>query len=193
MSTNSSNSGGIFGAFKNAISGVSNAATKAVSGKNSTNTNSSNVVNSTTKTVSGKNSTNSNSKNTNSNKTNNSKTVMPVTSGMNAPIINSANDQTAPKIISGGAVSVNYSIPNNQRQPSEDIMEYATTADAEMPSEMKNVVHGGKRRTHRRKSSNKHKSVHKRKNVNMRRSYGGKSRRSMKNKTHRKKHNKRSY
>jgi hypothetical protein len=48
-------------------------------------------------------------------------------------------------------------------QPSQGVMRWATTAGAPMPSaaEMRNVAHGGKRRTRGRKHSRKHSRKHK--------------------------------
>lgn len=48
----------------------------------------------------------------------------------------------------GGVAPVSYTIPPTQRQPSEQIMEWATTAGASAPSgqQMKNVAYGGTRR-----------------------------------------------
>jgi hypothetical protein len=96
--------------------------------------------------------------------------VAPVTAGVNVTM-------------KGGAASVNFSIPYGQRQPSEQVMEWATTADAPKPtgSQMRNVAHGGKRRTHRKRSTHRRKTTHRR------RSCGGKKHsHSMKRKTHRK-------
>lgn len=61
----------------------------------------------------------------------------------------------------GGVAAVNFRYPANMQQPSERVMEWATTAGAPMPpeSEMRNVAHGGKRRT--RRHNRKHR-VHRR-------------------------------
>lgn len=80
----------------------------------------------------------------------------------------------------GGMASVN-SYPSMNAQPSHGVMRWATTAGAAMPSaaEMRNVAHGGKRRTQRRKSHKSHKS---------RKSH--KKPHSMKRKTHKRRHSK---
>lgn len=139
--SNSANSGGIFGFFKAAT----NAATSAVKG----------ATNAATNAM--KNSNNKNSNNTKKNNSLNKKlNVLPANKGVNAPVIESQTQ-------SGGAASVNYSVPYGQRQPSEAVMEWATTAGAPMPSSgMRNVAHGGKRRTKRHtKSHKRHTKSHK--------------------------------
>jgi hypothetical protein len=53
----------------------------------------------------------------------------------------------------GGVASVTYNVPDAQRQPSEEIMEWATTAGAPTPTTgMRNVAHGGARRTRRNRN-----------------------------------------
>lgn len=73
---------------------------------------------------------------------------------------------------SGGVAPVNYRYPPNMQQPSEAVMEWATTAGAPTPlSGMRNVAHGGRRhRTHKHKRSHtrKHKT-HRRKHTHKRR------------------------
>lgn len=140
--TSSVNSG-ILGAIGNAFSGLANTAKQATGMVRSAVTG-----NSKTNTLNNKN--NISRKNS---------TVKPVTSNINAPTI------------VGGAASVNYSVPSGQRQPSEAIMEWATTAGIPTPTglQMRNVAHGGKRstnkrRTHRRrvggkKHSRKHHTI----------------------------------
>ena len=76
----------------------------------------------------------------------------PVTNPFNVPI-------------KGGMAPVNFSYGPRMRQPSEEIMQWATTAGILTPTgpEMRNVAHGGKRRTHRvkhRKSHKKHTRKH---------------------------------
>jgi len=61
----------------------------------------------------------------------------------------------------GGVAPAFYQYPARMQQPSDRIMEWATTADAPTPSasEMRGVAHGGKRRanTHKkRKTMRKH-------------------------------------
>jgi hypothetical protein len=77
----------------------------------------------------------------------------------NAPQNATAAGQT------GGVAPVNYRYPPNMQQPSEAVMEWATTADAPTPlSGMRNVAHGGRRRRHSRKHrTSKHKRRHTRK------------------------------
>jgi hypothetical protein len=53
----------------------------------------------------------------------------------------------------GGVAPTGYNVPGNQRQPSEEIMEWATTAGAPTPTTgMRNVAHGGARRTRRNRN-----------------------------------------
>lgn len=117
---------GILNTMLNAAKGVANAA-KNVVGVNSKNTN--NVT-----------------------RKNNSK---PVTQGtMNAPVVNNSMKANSTMPQTGGMAPVNYRSAN--LQPSEKVMEWATTAGAPMPSqsEMRNVAHGGgKRRTRRNKKN----------------------------------------
>jgi hypothetical protein len=60
----------------------------------------------------------------------------------------------------GGMAPTNYSTVSANPQPSERVMQWATTAGAPTPSaaQMRNVAHGGRRRTHRRKHRCKRKS-----------------------------------
>ena len=119
--TNSSESKGFFGALTDAVTSV----------VSTTNKNKPTNVNSKNASV-------------NSKKVNNSKNIStvatPVTAGVNAPTIEGP--------MKGGVASVRFSTPENMRQPSEAVMEWATTADAPMPpaSQMRNVAHGGTRR-----------------------------------------------
>jgi hypothetical protein len=163
MSNNSQNPG-VFGAIGNAFSAATTAVTNVVTGPK-------------------KNNSNKNSKNT--------AQVVPVTTGVNIstntlPV--TAPNNTAPAQ-SGGVAPTNYSTPYDQRQPSERIMNWATTAGLPAPTgpEMRNVAYGGKRSTKKRstkkRSTKKHKSVHRRS------SRGGRSH-SLKRKSHRRKHHK---
>lgn len=144
--SNSKNSGGLFSALTGAVSAATSAVTNAVKG-----------------TV--KNSTNNTKKNTTNNtkKTNMNTTVKPVTAEVNAPTVNenSMSNSTAP--MKGGAASVNSSIPYGQRQPTEAVMQWATTAGAPTPtgSQMRNVAHGGKRRTRKRRTHRRRHTKHK--------------------------------
>jgi hypothetical protein len=128
-------------ATQNSSPGFFNQITSAVSG----------AVNTAKKAV-----TSNNTKKNNSAKVENA-TALPVTANVNVPVMK------------GGVAPVNFRYPANMQQPSEAVMEWATTAGAPMPpaSEMRNVAHGGKRRTRKHKSarkhrSRKHKSTHKR-------------------------------
>ncbi len=96
---------------------------------------------------------------------------------MNAKLVNAGNATKKNKGLmnmfgtnnsakqSGGVAPVNYRYPPNMQQPSEAVMEWATTADAPTPlSGMRNVAHGGRRRRHSRKHrTHKHKRAHTRK------------------------------
>ena len=79
---------------------------------------------------------------------------------------------------SGGVAPVNYRYPPNMQQPSEAVMEWATTADAPTPlSGMRNVAQGGRRRRHSRKHrTHKHKRAHTRKHKVHRRKHSHKRR-----------------
>lgn len=163
---NSAANGGILGAIGSAFSGIANTAKQATGAVTSAVTGNSKKNNTTAK----------------NNKTNTAAVpVKPVTAGTN---IGGGKKQR------GGVASVNYSVPGGQRQPSEAVMQWATTAGAPTPSgsQMRNVAHGGKRRSSKRRT-------HRRKSTHRRRS-GGKrhSRRhhTMKRKTHRRRHHKRS-
>lgn len=62
----------------------------------------------------------------------------------------------------GGVAPVNYRYPANMQQPSEAIMEWATTAEAPTPlSGMRNVAHGGRRRHTRKHKSHRRTRKHK--------------------------------
>jgi hypothetical protein len=138
----------------------------------------SNVTNAAKNAVVGKNSTNATRKN-------NSK---PITQGvMNAPVVNNSMKPNSTMPQMGGMAPVNFRYPANMQQPSEKVMEWATTAGAPMPpeSEMRNVAHGGKRRTHR-----KRKMSHRRKTRNS--CMGGRRRKhTMKRKSHKRKSHRR--
>jgi hypothetical protein len=88
----------------------------------------------------------------------------------------------------GGVAPTGYNVPGNQRQPSEQIMEWATTAGAPTPtSGMRNVAHGGNRRTRRnRNRRNKTGGSRRNRNRSRRNKTGGSRRnrnRSRRNKT----------
>jgi hypothetical protein len=90
------------------------------------------------------------------------------------------NSNAPPANIQAGGVlvgaPVNYRYPPNMQQPSEEVMEWATTAGAPTPlSGMRNVAHGGRRhkrrhrtRKHKRSHTRKHKA-HRRKHTHRRR------------------------
>ena len=64
----------------------------------------------------------------------------------------------------GGMAPVNFSYGPRMQQPSERVMQWATTAGVPTPTgpEMRNVAHGGKRRTHKRRTHRvKHRKSHK--------------------------------
>lgn len=171
MSNSSNNSKGLFGALGDAISGATNAVTKAVAGnsKNNTKKNNNSVKN-----------TSNSAKNMNIKKN----SVVPVTAGVNAP---TQPNSTAPQ--AGGVAPLNFRYPANMQQPSERIMQWATTAGMPAPPDMRGVAHGGKRSTRRR--STKRRSTH------MRKSYkklkGGKrhSKSHRRVKSHKRRHTKR--
>ncbi len=142
--TQNSNSGGILSSLFGAVSKATNAATGAVA--------------QATNAVTGK--TNSNNKNTKNVKP----TATPVTTPLNPPTTTGGGKKQR-----GGVASVGYGVPGNQRQPSEAVMQWATTAGVPTPSgpQMRNVAHGGKRRTHRKRT-------HRRKSTHRRRSGGRK-------------------
>ena len=97
---------------------------------------------------------------------------------INKNVVKNKTTQLVPQ--TGGVAPVNYRYPANMQQPSEEIMEWATTADAPTPtSGMRNVAHGGaKRKTHKRVHKRHHRSM-KRKSHKRRRHH-----RSMKRKSH---------
>jgi hypothetical protein len=168
MSTNSAtqnSSPGFFNSITSAVSGAVNSAKKAVAGNNTKKNNS-------TKN----NSTKNNSTKNNSSIAENA-TALPVTANVNVPVMK------------GGVAPVNFRYPPNMQQPSEAVMEWATTADTPMPpaSEMRNVAHGGKRKTHKR-STRKHRS-HRRKSTHKR--HSSKHSRRHRSKTHRRRHHRR--
>jgi len=67
-----------------------------------------------------------------------------------------------PSTTTGGMAPVNFSYGPRMQQPSEKIMQWATTAGVPTPTgpEMRNVAHGGKRRTHKKRHT-KHRKSHK--------------------------------
>lgn len=66
---------------------------------------------------------------------------------------------------SGGAESINpapypAAVMAEGQQPSNEIMEWATTAGIPAPLNMQNVAHGGKRRTRRKRHGKRHGKRH---------------------------------
>jgi len=92
---------------------------------------------------------------TNNTKRNTSKNTAVV---FNKPVTAGVNISTVQTPQKGGVAPNSYSVPPNQRQPSEAIMNWATTAGIPKPSHMNNVAHGGRRRRFLRKSSRKNRS-----------------------------------
>lgn len=121
---NSSTNTGFFGKIGNALTGVVKTAKNVVTGKKN---------NAGPKNNTMKNTITANSKPVNA--------------------INSSN-QTAPStnsVQNGGMAPVGYQYPPNMRQPSDEIMEWATTAGIPKPiTGMRNVAHGGGKRKTRR-------------------------------------------
>lgn len=67
-------------------------------------------------------------------------------------VVNQGFQQTPTAAQTGGMAPVNFEYPANMRQPSDKIMEWATTAGMPTPSTgMRNVARGGARKTHRKK------------------------------------------
>jgi hypothetical protein len=72
-------------------------------------------------------------------------------------VVNQGFQQTPTAAQTGGMAPVNFEYPANMRQPSDKVMEWATTAGMPAPlTGMRNVAHGGARKTHRKKDK-KHK------------------------------------
>ena len=85
-----------------------------------------------------------------------------VASSVPAPPV--TNPFMPPSTTSGGMAPVNFSYGPRMQQPSERVMQWATTAGVPTPigPEMRNVAHGGKRRTHKRRTHRvKHRKSHK--------------------------------
>jgi flagellar hook-basal body complex protein FliE len=173
-----SNTGGIFSGLFGAVANAAKNVTKKATNVTKKATNAVTGRNNSTKNVVAKASVNI------------APEVAPVTAGVNAPVNANTTNATSP-LMKGGVAPINYSIPLDQRQPSEDVMRWATTAGMAVPSgsQMRNVARGGKRRTIKRQ-----------KGAYRRRSYGGRihtkysrKHRNVKHKTHRRRrHHKRS-
>jgi hypothetical protein len=117
----------------------------------------------------------------NNNATRKNNNVLPASAG--TPVV---------PVTTGGMAPVNFRYGASMQQPSEKVMEWATTAGAPMPpaAMMRNVAHGGKRRTKRRSSHKKRRTM-RRKSTHRRRSCGGKHRRTMRHKSNKRRYNKR--
>lgn len=71
-------------------------------------------------------------------------------------VVNQGFQQTPTSAQAGGVAPVNFRYPPDMQQPSEEIMEWATTAGLPTPtSGMRNVAHGGARKTKKNKSHSK--------------------------------------
>ena len=137
------------------FAGLTNAVANLVPGNKNKKPN--NSSNNAVPTTSGNNSKKANNSSKNAN---NKAPNTPVTAPLNAPT-------------SGGAAAVNYRAAN--MQPSEAVMEWATTADAPMPpaSEMRGVAHGGNRRNRNRSRRNKTGGSRRNRNRSRRNKTGG--------------------
>ena len=122
------------------------------------------------------------SKNSNMNTKTNTKTntsrsknngVLPVSAGI-PNVKTELNASNSPKPNqTGGMAAINFRYPSNMQQPSYEVMRWATTAGVPTPtgSQMRNVAHGGKRRTHK-----KHRKSHKKHLIVRRKTHRNKSR-----------------
>ena len=161
-----------------------------VTKNNSSNANKSNNVNKSNNTIKPNVNKSNNANKTNANKTNvNSTAETP-----NVPKPNTVTFGFTPSPQQGGVASVTYNVPPGQRQPSEEIMEWATTAGAPTPTTgMRNVAHGGARRTRRNKTGGSRRNRNRsRRNRNRRNKTGGSRRnrnRSRRNRTRRNRRN----
>jgi hypothetical protein len=123
--SNSSNSGGILGAFGNAMSGLKNAVVGTNSKNNTKKNNSVKQPLIQRETAEG--------------------SALPVTAGVNAPT--TAPNQT------GGVAPLNFRYPANMQQPSEAVMRWATTAGMPAPANMRGVAQGGGKRSTGKRST----------------------------------------
>ena len=72
----------------------------------------------------------------------------------NTELINVGFKQTPNQ--AGGVAPTNFEYPANMRQPSDKVMEWATTAGVPTPTTgMRNVAHGGKRKNKSRKNKSR--------------------------------------
>ena len=107
---------------------------------------------------SSKNRLNNTKKNASLNVKNNVKINLKNNTVKNTESLNFGFKQTPNQL--GGVAPVNFEYPANMRQPSDKVMEWATTAGLPTPTTgMRNVAHGGSRKNKSRKNkSRKNKS-----------------------------------
>ena len=137
---NQNSNKGFFSGLLNAAKNATNKATQAVTGNKPNSKNNNGSKNSSEMPV--------------ATTANNGAAVKPAANGVNIPI---QSNNTAPKPTqNGGVASVNASVPPGQRQPSEEIMEWATTAGVPTPTgpQMRGVAQGGSRRNRTRRNRN---------------------------------------
>ena len=107
-----------------------------------------------------------NASRTNVPRTNVPRTNVPRT---NVPRTNTVNPgfTTGPKQVpnqAGGVAPTNFEYPANMRQPSENVLQWATTAGLPTPlTGMRNVAHGGKRKNKSRKNKSRKNKLRKNK------------------------------
>uniref|UniRef100_A0A6C0DTH8 Uncharacterized protein n=1 Tax=viral metagenome TaxID=1070528 RepID=A0A6C0DTH8_9ZZZZ len=135
------------------------------SGKNNSGKNNSGKNNSG-KNNSGKNNSGKNNSGKNNSGKNKAPPPNPFATATNVTVTAPATPVTNPFVpkTTGGMAPVNFSYGPRMQQPSERVMQWATTAGVPTPTgpEMRNVAHGGKRRTHKRRTHRvKHRKSHK--------------------------------
>jgi hypothetical protein len=93
----------------------------------------------------------------NATKPNNTKNATKPNNTKNAIVMPASTGVPNVPVTTGGMAPVNFRYPANMQQPSEEVMEWATTAGAPMPpaAMMRNVAHGGKRRNRTRRSKSR--------------------------------------
>lgn len=84
----------------------------------------------------------------------NTKNMTKRNNAKNANVMPASTGVPSVPVTTGGMAPVNFRYGANMQQPSEEVMKWATTAGAPMPpaAMMRNVAHGGRRRTRRNKS-----------------------------------------
>ena len=120
----------------------------------------------TVKNNSGKNNSGKNNSGKNNSGKNKAPPPNPFATATNVTVTAPATPVTNPFVpkTTGGMAPVNFSYGPRMQQPSERVMQWATTAGVPTPTgpEMRNVAHGGKRRTHKRRTHRvKHRKSHK--------------------------------